>query len=107
MARAVGPRHDIGRKLSCQCPSWSAIRRRDSGAGREVLGDHFTELVVNLGKIAESGKRLQIKEASPFLFQDVIRLLVSDKNAPHYDLSRQHKVRRLPFVTHAAQINAA
>ena len=26
----------------------------------EVLGDHFTELIVNLGKIAESGKRLQI-----------------------------------------------
>lgn len=25
----------------------------------EVLGGHFTELVINLGKIAESGKRLQ------------------------------------------------
>ena len=33
----------------------------------EVLGDHFTELVVNLGKIAESGKRLQIMGSSPFL----------------------------------------
>ena len=33
----------------------------------EVLGDHFTELIVNLGKIAESGKRLQIVGASPFL----------------------------------------
>ena len=33
----------------------------------EVLGDHFTELVVNLGKIAESGKRLQIMGPSPFL----------------------------------------
>ena len=33
----------------------------------EVLGDHFTELVVNLGKIAESGKRLQIMRPSPFL----------------------------------------
>ncbi len=33
----------------------------------EVLGDHFTELVVNLGKIAESGKRLQIIGPSPFL----------------------------------------
>ena len=33
----------------------------------EVLGDHFTELVVNLGKIAGSGKRLQIMDPSPFL----------------------------------------
>ena len=33
----------------------------------EVLGDHFTELIVNLGKIAESGKRLQIMGSSPFL----------------------------------------
>ena len=33
----------------------------------EVLGDHFTELVINLGKIAESGKRLQIIGPSPFL----------------------------------------
>ena len=33
----------------------------------EVLGDHFTELVVNLGKIAESGKRLKIIGPSPFL----------------------------------------
>ncbi len=33
----------------------------------EVLGDYFTELVVNLGKIAESGKRLQILRLSPFL----------------------------------------
>ncbi len=33
----------------------------------EVLGDHFTELVVNLGKIAESGKKLQIIKPSPFL----------------------------------------
>ncbi len=33
----------------------------------EVLGDHFTELVVNLGKIAESGKRLKIVGPSPFL----------------------------------------
>ena len=33
----------------------------------EVLGDHFTELVVNLGKIAESGKKLQIVGPSPFL----------------------------------------
>ena len=32
----------------------------------EVLGDHFTELIVNLGKIAESGKRLQIVGPSPF-----------------------------------------
>ncbi len=33
----------------------------------EVLADHFTELVVNLGKIAESGKRLKIIGPSPFL----------------------------------------
>ncbi len=32
----------------------------------EVLGDHFTELVINLGKIAETGKRLQIICPSPF-----------------------------------------
>ena len=36
-------------------------------ASPEILGDHFTELVVNLGKIAESGKRLQIMGPSPFL----------------------------------------
>ena len=33
----------------------------------EVIGDHFTEPVVNLGKIAESGQRLQIIGPSPFL----------------------------------------
>ncbi len=33
----------------------------------EVPGDHFSELVVDLGKIAESGKRLQIVGLSPFL----------------------------------------
>ena len=33
----------------------------------EALGDHFTELVVNVGKIAESGKRLQIIGPSPFV----------------------------------------
>ena len=39
----------------------------------EVLGDHFTELIVNLGKIAESGKRLQIVKPSPFLkMQEVV-----------------------------------
>lgn len=43
------------------CPSVVAV------AFPEVLGDHFTELVVNLGKIAESGKRLQIVGPSPFL----------------------------------------
>ena len=36
-------------------------------AFHEVLGDHFTELVVNLGRIAESGKRLQMMRPSPFL----------------------------------------
>ena len=41
----------------------------------EVLGDHFTELVINLGKIAESGKRLQIMGPSPFLkMQKVVDL---------------------------------
>ena len=41
----------------------------------EVLGDHFTELVVNLGKIAESGKRLQIIGPSPFLrMQELVDL---------------------------------
>ena len=33
----------------------------------EVFGDHFTELIVNLGNIAESGKRLQVVGPSPFL----------------------------------------
>ncbi len=41
----------------------------------EVLGDHFTELIVNLGKIAESGKRLRVVGASPFLkMQEVVDL---------------------------------
>ncbi len=41
----------------------------------EVLGDHFTELIVNLGKIAESGKRLQIMGPSPFLkMQELVDL---------------------------------
>ena len=41
----------------------------------EVLGDHFTELVINLGKIAESGKRLQIIGPSPFLrMQELVDL---------------------------------
>ena len=41
----------------------------------EVLGDHFTELIINLGKIAESGKRLQIIKPSPFLrMQDLVEL---------------------------------
>ncbi len=41
----------------------------------EVLGDHFTELIVNLGKIAESGKRLQIVKPSPFLkMQEIVDL---------------------------------
>ena len=39
----------------------------------EVLGDHSTELVVTLGKIAESGKRLQIIKPSPFLkIQEIV-----------------------------------
>ena len=33
----------------------------------EVLGDSFTELVVNLGKVAESGKPLAIVGPSPLL----------------------------------------
>ena len=41
----------------------------------EVLGDHFTELIVNLGKIAERGKRLQIVKSSPFLrMQELVDL---------------------------------
>ncbi len=45
----------------------SLTRRVVAVAFPEVLGDHFTELVVNLGKIAESGKSLQIMGPSPFL----------------------------------------
>ena len=33
----------------------------------EVLGDHFTELVVNLGKIAESAQQATHHEAQPVL----------------------------------------
>ena len=33
----------------------------------QVLGDHFTELIVNLGRIAEGGKKLHIMKPSPFL----------------------------------------
>ncbi len=41
----------------------------------EVLGDHFAELIVNLGKIAESGKSLQIMKPSPFLkMQQLVEL---------------------------------
>ncbi len=41
----------------------------------EVLGDHYTELIVNLGKIAESGKRLHIMKPSPFLkMQEIVDL---------------------------------
>ena len=36
----------------------------------EVLGDQFTELIVNLGKIADSGKSLRIIKPSPFLKLD-------------------------------------
>ena len=38
-------------------------------------------------------------------FRDLISPLVSDDHAPHYDLSRQHKVRGLPLITHASLIN--
>lgn len=33
----------------------------------EVLGDTYTEVVVNLGKLASSGKRLLIAHPSPWL----------------------------------------
>lgn len=33
----------------------------------EVMGDTYTELIVNLGKLARSGKMLIIKGSSPFL----------------------------------------
>jgi len=36
----------------------------------EVLGDTYTELVINLGRIAESGKSLGITKASPGLLMD-------------------------------------
>ena len=38
----------------------------------EVLGDQFTELIVNLGKIADSGKSLRIIKPSPFLKLDSV-----------------------------------
>ena len=33
----------------------------------EVLGDHYSELIINLGKLANSGKTLMISKPSPFL----------------------------------------
>ncbi len=36
----------------------------------EVLGDTYTELVINLGRIAASGKSLGITKASPWLLID-------------------------------------
>ncbi len=35
----------------------------------EVLGDNYTELVINLGRIAASGKSLGITKASPWLLK--------------------------------------
>ena len=35
----------------------------------EVLGDTYTELVINLGRIAESGKSLGITKDSPWLLK--------------------------------------
>ena len=36
----------------------------------EVLGDFYTEILVNLGKVAASGKTLAITKPSPFLKMD-------------------------------------
>ncbi len=36
----------------------------------EVLGDTYTELVINLGRIAASGKSLGITKTSPWLLVD-------------------------------------
>ena len=33
----------------------------------EVLGDHYSELIVNLGKLANNGKTLKILKPSPFM----------------------------------------
>ena len=35
----------------------------------EVLGDHYSELIINLGKLADSGKALMISKPSPFMVQ--------------------------------------
>ena len=35
----------------------------------EVLGDHYAELIINLGKLADSGKALMISKPSPFMVQ--------------------------------------
>ncbi len=35
----------------------------------EVLGDHYSELIINLGKLANSGKTLMISKPSPFMVQ--------------------------------------
>lgn len=41
----------------------------------EALGDHYTELIISMEKIAEGGKRLQVVGPSPFLkMQDIVDL---------------------------------
>ena len=35
----------------------------------EVLGDHYAELIINLGKLADSDKALMISKSSPFMVQ--------------------------------------
>ena len=35
----------------------------------EVLGDHYSELIINLGKLADSGKALIVSNSSPFMVQ--------------------------------------
>ena len=35
----------------------------------EVLGDHYSELIINLGKLANSGKALMISKPSPFMIK--------------------------------------
>ena len=36
----------------------------------EVLGDNYTELLINLGRIAESGKSLAIMKPSPWFLME-------------------------------------
>ena len=74
VAREVAPTEPDPEPSLCLSDKWEGLEKALESdvevvavAFPEVLGVHFTGLIVNLGKIAESGKRLQIVGPSPFL----------------------------------------
>ena len=54
---------DLDKALQAEAASVIAV------AFPEVLGDHYGELIINLGKLADSGKALMISKPSPFMVQ--------------------------------------